>query len=130
MTLEEQLARSLEWLKRSEQRAAARRARRWVPPDIPEQRAFEAARAEMYESQARLARAQALVRHRNLSAAQRREAGAMLRSQKVATRLAVKAFCHAASQRNEAEKKLERQRGGSDQRATNGATVPQGQSLV
>jgi hypothetical protein len=65
----------------------------------------------MYESQGRLARARALVKHRHLSWEQRREAGAMQRGQQVATRLAVKAFVHAAKLRNEAEKELERRAG-------------------
>jgi hypothetical protein len=117
MTLDEHLAYLQDLAKRNEQReakrrAAARPARPWVPPDIPEQRAFEAARVEMYESQARLTRAQTLVKHRNLSVAQRQEAMAMLRGQKVAMRLAVKAMNHAGKLRNEAEKELERRQNG------------------
>jgi len=108
MTLEEHLAYLQNLAKRNEQPAARQPTRPWVPPDIPEQRAFEEARVEMYESQARLARARTLIRHRHLSWEQRREAGAMLRAQQVATRLAVKAFVHAAKPRNEAEKELER----------------------
>jgi hypothetical protein len=113
VNLDEHLAYLRDLAKRNEERAAKQRAaaqakRPWVPPNIPEQRAFEAARAEMYESQIRLARAQAQVRHRHLSAEQRQVAQAMLRSQKAATRLAVKAMVHAANVRNDAEKALER----------------------
>jgi hypothetical protein len=110
MTPEEHLSLLLETAKRNQQKTAELLARRHVRHDIPEQRAFEAARAEMYESRARLERAEALIRQPNLTFALRQEARAMLHAQKVATRLAVKAFFHAGKVRNDAEKELERGR--------------------
>lgn len=69
----------------------------------PEQQAFEAARAAMYNSQRRLANARALITRPGLSWEQRQQAAAVARVQAAATRLAVKAFCHAADVRNQAE---------------------------
>jgi len=71
--------------------------------EAPEQRSFEAARSAMYNSQRRLAEARALITRPGLSWEQRQQAMSVARVQAAATRLAVKAFCYAADQRNQAE---------------------------
>jgi hypothetical protein len=71
VTRDEHLASLLEKARRNQQRSTELLAQRSVRYDIPEQRAFAAARAEMYESEARLERAGALIRQPNLTFAQR-----------------------------------------------------------